>query len=211
MARRSSRFSRPGHSAALSGQAGYTLIELLVVMGLLAIVLGGIVTAYVSANRGVVDQTQRADDQEVARITLERMRRDIHCASGGAVQATLDSVTGLPTGGYTLLLTVAPGQCLGVTDTSDGVEWCTVSVGGATNRWEVYRSTNTVCDASDANFEVDHITQPQIWGTACSSAHLLGISIDMPVNRDPVTRPARTYTLRDTIALRNDSVSSSHC
>jgi hypothetical protein len=28
----------------------------------------------------------------------------------------------------------------------------------------------------------------------------------MPVNRNPVTRADRTYELKDTIALRNDSV-----
>jgi prepilin-type N-terminal cleavage/methylation domain-containing protein len=206
MASRVSRARRAGAGA----QAGYTLIELLVVMSLLAIVLGGIVAAYVSANKGIVDQTARADDQQSARQTLERMRRDIHCASAGAVVQTLDSM-GNPTGGYTLKLTVAPGQCFGVTEATDGVTWCTVEVGTTGDRWEVYRSTKSACDAPDSNFEVDYITDPDIWGTACSSAHLLGISVDMPVNRDPVTRPARTYTLRDTIALRNESVSSSNC
>lgn len=196
--------------AKRGNQRGYTLIEVLVVMSLLALVLGGVVTAYVSANKGIVDQTARADDQQAARMTLERMRRDIHCASGADVRQTLDS-GGNPTGGYTLLLTVAPGQCFGVTEGSDGVTWCTVEVGSAGNRWGVYRSTQTSCDSADANFQVDYITKPDIWSRSCSAARLLGVTVDMPVNRDPVTRAGRTYTLRDTIALRNDSVSSSAC
>lgn len=197
----------------LRNRSGYTLIEVLVVMSLLAVVLGGVVTAYVSANRGLVDQTSRADDQESARQTLERMRRDIHCASGAAVRQTIDPLTMAWTGGYTLLLTVAPGQCFGVTDASDGVTWCTVDIGADPNRWGLYRSTNTACDASDANFEVDYLTDPKVWGDApvCSTAHLAGVSVVMNVNRDPVTRPTRLYHLTDTIALRNDSVSSSNC
>jgi len=40
----------------------------------------------------------------------------------------------------------------------------------------------------------------------CPASGLQAVAVDMPVNRDPVTRAGRTYELQDTISLRNDSV-----
>jgi hypothetical protein len=115
----------------------------------------------------------------------------------------------MPGTGYTLNLTVNPGQCLAVTtSSSDGVQWCTVSINGSSTRWALYRTITSSCDAADAVFQVDYVTQPNIWTKVCSAAHLEGISIDLPINRDIATRPGRTYELKDTIALRNDTVSS---
>ena len=86
------------------------------------------------------------------------MRKDIHCASGAEAQPTLDSL-GNPTGtGYTLQLSVSQGQCQGVTNLSNGVQWCSVSVGGSTNRYAVYRTISGNCGAADARFQVDYIT-----------------------------------------------------
>src|SRR3954467_4689217 len=114
------------------GQAGYTLVETLVVMSILVIVIGAIADGFTSASKTQTDQTQRADDQEAARQALERLRRDIHCASAAQVTPNAQN-------GYTLNLTVNPGQCLAVTTGagvsaggSDGVQWCTVPIGGST-------------------------------------------------------------------------------
>jgi prepilin-type N-terminal cleavage/methylation domain-containing protein len=194
----------------VAGQAGYTLIETLVVMSLLVIVIGALADGFTSASKTEYDQTARADDQEAARMALERMRKDIHCASSAHVQQTLDSNGNpvVPTG-YTLNLTVNPNQCVGVTTSgSDGVQWCTVSIGGSTTHYALYRTVTTACDAADAVFQVDHVTQPNVWTKVCSSALLEGIAIDLPVNRDILTRPGRTYELTDTIALRNDTANS---
>src|SRR4051794_1102431 len=107
------------------GQAGYTLIETLVVMSLLLVVIGALADGFTSATKTETDQTARADDQEVARQALDRLRKDIHCAS--AAQAGPNTQ-----GGYTLNLTVNPGYCVAVTTgggagvgLSDGVQWCT--------------------------------------------------------------------------------------
>ena len=66
-------------------QAGYTLIETLVVMTLLVIVIGAIADGFTNASKTQTDQTARADDQEAARQALDRLRRDIHCASAAIV------------------------------------------------------------------------------------------------------------------------------
>jgi prepilin-type N-terminal cleavage/methylation domain-containing protein len=193
------------------GQAGYTLVETLVVMTLLVIVIGAIADGFTSASKTETDQVARADDQEAARQALERLRKDIHCASAASVGANTQ-------GGYTLNLTVGPDQCVGVTagnglgnELSDGVQWCTVPVNGATNRYGLYRTIVTQCDAADAIFQVDYVTQADLWGPIkCGDgdSHLELVSVDLPVNRDIATRPDRTYRLQDQIALRNDTAFS---
>jgi prepilin-type N-terminal cleavage/methylation domain-containing protein len=189
------------------GQAGYTLVETLVVMTILVVVIGAIADGFTSASKVQTDQTARASDQESARTALERLRRDIHCASAAAVGPNAQ-------GGNTLNLTVDPGQCLAVTTGSgagylgsDGVQWCTVPVAGSTNRYKMYRTIVSTCDAADAVFQVDYVTTGDVWEVVCgdNASHLETVSIDMPVNRDIVKRPGRTYELTDQIALRNDT------
>jgi len=206
---------RPHRLRQLTRQAGYTLIETLVVMTLLVIVIGAIADGFTNASKTQTDQTARADDQEAARQALQRMRRDIHCASAAIAKQT-DPAD--PSKGWTLNLTVNPGQCLAVTaalgggvavngQDSDGVQWCTVPIGGATNHYILYRTVVKKCDASDAVFQVDHLTKGDVWAphVLCAASHLESVSVDMAVNRDIATRPDRTYELTDRIALRNDT------
>ena len=193
-----------------SAQAGYTLIELLVVMTLLGVIMGALASGFTSATRTMTDQTARANDRESAREALERMRTDIHCASGAEAQPTLDSF-GNPTGtGYTLQLAVTQGQCTGVTNLSNGVQWCSASVGGSSTRYAIYRTTSGNCGPSDALFQVDYITNlgsitgGNFWSLPpCSTGRLQAVTVNMPVNQTPVTRPDATYDLVDTIAMRN--------
>jgi prepilin-type N-terminal cleavage/methylation domain-containing protein len=212
MVRNGPRLRRLRH---LTCQAGYTLIETLVVMTLLVVVIGAIADGFTNASKTETDQTARADDQEAARQALERMRRDIHCSSAAIAKQTDPSDA---TKGWTLNLTVNPGQCLAVTAglgggvavngvDSDGVQWCTVPVGAATNRYILYRTIVHACDAADAVFQVDHLTRGDVWApkVLCSAAHLESVPVDMAVNRDIDTRPDRTYELTDRIALRNDT------
>lgn len=189
-------------------QAGYTLIETLVAMSLLVIVIGAIADGFTNASKTQTDQTARANDQEAARTALDRLRRDIHCASAGSV------TPGVPTGGYTLNLTVNPGQCVAVTagaqagaGGSSGVQWCTVPINGATNRYAMYRTVVSACDAADAVFQVDYVTQPDVWDVVCgaNNSNLETVTVDLAVNRDITTRPDRTYGLTDQISLRNDT------
>ena len=194
--------------ARLLNQAGYTLVETLVVMSLLVIVIGSVADAFSSASKTEVDQTARASDQESARLTLQRLRRDIHCASSAQVQKTRD-VNGVVVSplGYTLSLAVDPNICLAVTtSTSNTVQWCTVQKDSLGQRFGVYRTITGNCNAADAVFQVDYVTKPDIWSMVCPTSQLQAVSVDMPVNRNPVTRADRTYELQDTIALRNDSV-----
>jgi prepilin-type N-terminal cleavage/methylation domain-containing protein len=188
----------------LLSPAGYTLIETLVVLTLLVIVIGSIADAFSSASKTEVDQTARATDQESARLTLQRLRRDIHCASAARVQETTyaDGTTG-----FILNLAVDPNICIAVTTSaSNTVQWCTAQKDSTGRRFGVYRTISGNCSAADAVFQVDYVTRADIWSMSCPPTGLQAVATDMPVNRNPVTRADRTYELKDTIALRNDSV-----
>jgi hypothetical protein len=85
-----------------------------------------------------------------------------------------------------------------------------VSVGGSTTRYQVFRTISGTCNAATALFEVDYITSTaavtggNIWSvTPCSSGRLQAVTVNMPVNENPVTKPGETYDLMDSIAMRN--------
>src|SRR5436190_24274988 len=65
-----------------AAESGFTMIEMLVVMVVLLAVLAPMTGSFVSAQIAEVDHTRRLDAQENARLALDRMRKDIHCAHG---------------------------------------------------------------------------------------------------------------------------------
>jgi len=195
---------------ALAAQDGFTLIELIVVMVMMLIVLAPLSGSFVSALGAQVDQTRRFDSQENARLALDRMRKDIHCAHGVTDPYTNDS------GGQTIVMTetntTGTAECPGLIQTNaSAVQWCTVPVLGATNRYQLYRENdpNNTCDGSASTFMVDYLTVAALWASpTCVTGQFPTVSVTMPVNVDPVKHAVSTYTLSDEIALRNGDLCS---
>jgi len=185
------------------GQAGYTLMETLVVMSIMLIVIGALADGFTSATKTETDQTARADDQEAARQALDRLRKDIHCASAAQVTPNAN--------GETLNLTVNPGYCVAVTagegagvggGTSDGVQWCTVAIGNSGTRYGLYRKSGTTCDNTGVRWS-DYLTSASVFSyTAPSSGTLPKVGVDLSVDIRPAATP-RVYRLQDAIAVRN--------
>lgn len=67
-------------------QAGYTLVELLAVMLILGIVLTGLTTAFVSGSHAELTLNRRFQAQQQARLALDRIRSDVHCAFAAQAQ-----------------------------------------------------------------------------------------------------------------------------
>jgi len=213
----------------MRSEEGYTLIELLVVCAILGLVLAPLASSFTSAMRSQSSQTRREESYNNARLALQRMRLDIHCAGG------VTSVDQNAAGGYTLTLTEnhagQEGWCPGVIpagDVSSGVQWCTVPVGASTTRFILYRylglDPNDCGSGSSSTFQVDFIAPPpagwptsslvttpptswigNLWPdpTACPSGGLPTVATDVNVAMDPVSHPAERYELKDQIALRN--------
>ena len=78
-------------------EGGFSLIELLATLTILLTVVGILTTLMVSATKSESDLTKRVQAQQEARLAVETMRRDVHCANGVTLSTTAVSLT-LPSG-----------------------------------------------------------------------------------------------------------------
>jgi prepilin-type N-terminal cleavage/methylation domain-containing protein len=170
---------------------GYTLIEMLTVMSIMSIVLTGLTTLFVQGTNSERDVQRRFEAQQTARVALDKMRREVHCAS---------SATTTPSTGEQALVTLSlPTQC----PTSQGstqVSWCTVSV--SASRWALYRKPGATCDATGVKW-ADYLTASTIFQyQASSTTELARLRVRFPV--DVKTSDATpVYSLCDRLVLRN--------
>lgn len=181
----------------LRSERGYTLVEMLTVLVIMGIVMGGLTTVFVSATNSETDMNNRFQAQLNARLALDKMRREIHCAS-----------VATPTGVSSSVTITLPSYCK---TGSGSITWCTRSV--STNRYALYRVAGTSC--SGGVLWADYLTPTSTAGTcsgalcifnysAQSTTSLAKLSVDIPVN----VKPAKTvdlYELQDAIVLRNSS------
>ncbi len=65
----------------VAGQAGYTMLELLMVLAILGTVVGALTTLFVQATNAEFESNRRFQAQQSARVAIDKMRREIHCAS----------------------------------------------------------------------------------------------------------------------------------
>lgn len=172
----------------LADDRGYTLSELVVVMAILTIVVAPLSSLFVSALNTETDQRVRFDAQQQARIALDALRGEVHCASaitqaGASPTVTLTLPTGCPSG-------------------AGSVTWCTVSAGSS--RYRLYRKAGVSCDASGKLY-ADYITAANIFNyTASTSTVRAKLHVDLPVDLTPADTLA-AYDLFDDLVLRNSS------
>jgi prepilin-type N-terminal cleavage/methylation domain-containing protein len=173
--------------AGLRGEAGYSLVEMLTVMVIMSIVFAGITDIFVSGSKAQADQDRRFQAQLGTRLALDKIRKDIHCAS---------DVTPFATSSVTLKL---PSGCGG------DVSWCTVAVAGYSNRYRLYRQSGTTC-GTNGTMVADYLTSANAFpaylhtvGCSC----LASLQLDFTVSNRGSTKDA--YELTDTVFLRNSS------
>lgn len=214
----------------LADESGVSLPELLTVMTILLVVLTPLIASFTTALAHETDQTQREAAYSSARIAIQRMKTDVHCA------AAVTGVAENAYGGYTLTLTQANdtssgGWCPAVIpagSSASGVQWCTIPVSGSTTRYRLYRFLGlnpTDCDGgAGSTFQVDYIAPPptgwptnatvspapvdwegNLWpdANACPSGNLPTLAVLLNASVDPDSTPYRHYQLRESIALRN--------
>lgn len=177
---------------AVRYERGYSLIEMLTVLVILGLVTGAITALFVQGSSAQLEMNKRFQAQSDARIALDRIRREVHCAK-------LISPTGVST---SVVLTMQE-QCKGGTPGAGDwyVTWCVL---GSGTRYAIYRSRTDPCNTSDARF-ADYLTRQQLFTfTAQSTSSLAKLRVELPV--DVNTRDgSRGYELADDIVLRNST------
>ena len=180
----------------LREERGYSLIELLIVMAILGLVLGALTTVFVSGSNAELDLNRQFQAQQAARLALDKIRVDIHCASAAQAQ-TIGTYPGLK-------LAFPTGGCYAST-----VSWCAVPSATMTGRYALYRSiaTSNICTSSDATriLVADDLTTSSVFTTA--TIPYLGletVSVDLPVSVN-ATATLNLYELKDSIVARNYS------
>jgi type II secretory pathway pseudopilin PulG len=189
----------------LAGEEGMSLTELVVVIAILGTIIGGLSQLFVSASNSQVDQTNRVRAQIDGRVALDKLRREIHCAS---------SVSPNPNGTWpTRAITIViPSSCSGYSASVASVTWCTV---GGSAPYTLYRyphatdlSSQTYANACTGSgtlwssyvSNTSTVTGGQIFRsyTASSGTTLASIAVDIPIKQGNVV-----FDLTDNIALRN--------
>ena len=144
-------------------QDGFTLTEMLVVLAIALVVLAGITQLFMSAVKSQNDQTNRTQAQQEARLGLDKLRREIRCASA------LTTPSGYPASAITITL---GSYCPTAGGAAATVTWCTKDKNGATppvagaEPYTLWRYTGSACSSTGgtkwASNLVDKIDAPSI-------------------------------------------------
>jgi prepilin-type N-terminal cleavage/methylation domain-containing protein len=169
----------------LRESCGYSLVEMLTVLVILGIVIGGLTTLFEQGSNAEIDMNYRFQAQQDARVALDRMRRDLHCASA-ATSTSSTSVT------FT-------DPCVA----GSTVSWCVTSLNG---RQGLFRQTGaTACSSASQRF-ADYVKTGTTYFAYQDSntSTLAKLYVCVPVNVKP-KRTVDTYALQDAIVLRNST------
>jgi prepilin-type N-terminal cleavage/methylation domain-containing protein len=183
----------------LAESGGYSLSEMIVVLAILGIVLAALVQLFVSGSNAQADMTNRFQAQQNARLALDGLRREIHCASevaGTSPDTWITSIT-IKLGAY----------CPSYTTGQPYVTWCTKDTSG-TFPYTLWRYTSATlptpptCPGTGRKW-VGSLTTGTVFKTNTAQVGELGsISVDLPVDLTPGDAKQR-YELKDDIVLRN--------
>ena len=171
-------------------ERGYSLVELLTVMLILGVVLGALTQLFVAGSAAQVDLTRRYQAQQTARLALDKLRREGHCASVATVNGAVLNLTlpvGCPTGSGT-------------------ITWCTQAMTTVPPRYRLYRKVGSGCSAAAGVLQADFLTIENIFVyNAQSPSRLATLKVTLPVNvgTSNPQNSKQTYQLSDDIVLRN--------
>ncbi len=173
----------PRLAPRLRDESGYSLVELIAVLGILTTVLTALTALIVAGVRTESDLNKRVEAQQHARIAADRMRREVHCASGVTV-----------TSASKITITL-PGHCpTAVAASPTDVVYEAVAVAGYTNRYELRRAGVEIAD---------YLTVPNVFSYVAPSTASRGkLHLNLPINVRP-NEGWKTWSLETDIVLRN--------
>ncbi len=175
----------------LASERGYSLIESLVTILILGIVVTGLTTTFVSSSHAELDLSRRFQAQEQARVALDKLRRELHCASELSVASAATLTATLPTScGYSSPQTVM---------------WC---VSGSSAPYVLRRiAPSTGACTGGTPWASSLVAATWFSLPPRPAGELATLHVDLPVNveANATASSARTFRLTDDIALRNFS------
>jgi prepilin-type N-terminal cleavage/methylation domain-containing protein len=140
---------------AAAAQDGFTLVELLVVMAVVGVILAGTTQLFMSAMNSQNDQTNRTQAQQHARLGLDKLRREIRCASA------LTTPSGYPASSITITL----GSYCPTAGGATTVTWCTKPAASGGQPYTLWRYTGPACSGTGTQWAsdlVDKVDAPSI-------------------------------------------------
>ena len=154
-------------------------------MAILGLVLAGLTTMFQAGVRAEVRSSREFQAQQNARLAMDRIRRELHCAN--AISA--------PNGTAVASVSVTlPAACPGTAAT---VTYATVAV--STGRWQL----TWAADAGSPVVVADYLTTSTPFTYYIPATGTLGrLGVDLPVNLNP-TDASTGWRLQDDIVLRN--------
>lgn len=176
-------------------ERGYSLIELIISMTILASIMTSISLLLISATNSEVDMNKRFQAQTAARLGLDGIRREVHCAQSVTLSGTASADGRRPVATLTI-----PSTC----PTAGGlsaITWCTKANG---SRWELWRYQSATCSGTGRMY-AGYLTQSGAFTySAQSTSSLAFLSVRLPVHV-PSPRTTKSYVLDDNIVLRNST------
>ena len=171
----------------LACERGYSLIELLQVTAILGVVLTGLTALFLQATKAELDMNRRFQAQQSARLAVDKMRREIHCATG---ITPVGAIT--PDGASSAITVTVPAQCPTAGGTLTNVVYDTQLV--ADGRYRLRRAGVTIADYVRVGVVFTY--------TAPSTASLGKLHLDLPINIQP-PGSGSNWELKADMVLRN--------
>jgi hypothetical protein len=174
-----------------AAEGGYSLPELVTVCAILGTILAALTALFVQASNAELDMTKRFEAQVEARLALDKLRREVHCASTVTPPDVTTSAVTLTLGSH---CRTGSGQ----------FTWCTW---GAGSRFALYREAGASCDNVGSVRWADFLTVGPIFNYTKPAGELARLHVEFPVDLDPNKSPP-VWRLVDDIVLRNSTRSS---
>jgi Tfp pilus assembly protein PilW len=168
--------------ASRTREDGFSLVELIAVMAILMTIVTALTALFLSGAKAELDMNRRFAAQNSVRTAVDKMRREIHCATGVTVNSAASVTVTLPAA----CPTSGGSQVDIVYDTA------LVSAG----RYRLRRAGTSIAE---------YITTSGVFSYVAPSSSSLGkLHLDLPVNLRP-NEGWKTWRLQTDIVLRNTS------
>jgi type II secretory pathway pseudopilin PulG len=159
------------------------MLELLMVLAILGTITGAITTLFIQATNAEFEMNRRFQAQQTARVAVDKMRREIHCAS---------AIT--PTGTSSSITVTLPAQCPTSGGTQVDVTYDMQQI-VAGQRYKLRRNSVVLADYSTLQNAFNY-TAP------VADVSLGKLTVTLPINTKP-TQTNKQWKLVADMVLRN--------